>query len=114
VTGLSPCDFHITRRDDDEEDERREKERWIATEEAWLVHEALPLTNEWLKPDKPAAPGARLEPSTDRPYEPRTALGRRLWAIRQRIVASGTPLLSADEIEAELARRRGERNPSDE
>jgi len=40
---------------------------------------------------------------------PRTPLGRRLWAIRRRIVASGTPLLGWEEIDREIAIRRGER-----
>lgn len=38
---------------------------------------------------------------------PRTSLGRQLWEIRERIVASGAPLLDWDEIEEELADRRG-------
>lgn len=40
-------------------------------------------------------------------YVPRTELGRRLMAIRQEIVASGTPLLDWDDIEREVAERRG-------
>ncbi len=39
-------------------------------------------------------------------WQPRTALGRRLWAIRQRIVATGEPLLSWEDLERELAKRR--------
>jgi hypothetical protein len=39
--------------------------------------------------------------------EARTPLGRRLWEIRARIVASGIPLLSWDEIDQEVAERRG-------
>jgi hypothetical protein len=34
-------------------------------------------------------------------------LGQRLQSIRQRIVASGTPLLTWDDLEAEIADRRG-------
>ncbi len=34
-------------------------------------------------------------------------LGQRLQAIRQRIVAAGVPLLNWDELEAEVAERRG-------
>jgi hypothetical protein len=34
-------------------------------------------------------------------------LGRRLWEIRARIVASGEPLLGWEEIEREIAERRG-------
>jgi hypothetical protein len=36
-----------------------------------------------------------------------TALGRRLRAIRERIEASGEPLLDADEVLREVAERRG-------
>jgi len=35
-------------------------------------------------------------------------LGKRLLKIRKRIVASGEPLLSWNEIEREVAERRGE------
>jgi hypothetical protein len=41
-------------------------------------------------------------------YQPRTALGRRLMSIRAKIVASGEPLLNWQEIEQEVAERRGE------
>jgi excisionase family DNA binding protein len=41
-------------------------------------------------------------------YKPRTPLGRRLWEIRSRIIASGEPLLGWEEIEQEVAERRGE------
>lgn len=39
-----------------------------------------------------------------------TEFGRRLWTIRQRIVASGQPLLGWDGIEKELHERRGDRD----
>ncbi|HOV81587.1 MAG TPA: hypothetical protein PLQ01_02790 [Methanothrix sp.] len=41
-------------------------------------------------------------------FKPKTPLGRRLWSIRKRIVASGEPLLGWDEIEEEVATRRGD------
>lgn len=41
------------------------------------------------------------------PYTPKTALGEKLLAIRERIVASGVLLLSWEEIEREVAARRG-------
>jgi hypothetical protein len=41
-------------------------------------------------------------------FKPKTPLGRRLWSIRKRIVASGETLLGWDEIEKEVAARRGE------
>ena len=37
----------------------------------------------------------------------KTPLGRRLWEIRASIVASGVALLSWDEIDQEVAERRG-------
>lgn len=38
----------------------------------------------------------------------KTDLAKRLWVIRQRIVATGEPPLTWDEIEKELSIRRGE------
>ena len=38
----------------------------------------------------------------------RTRLGEQLLRIRERVVASGEPLLSWEEIEREVAERRGE------
>jgi hypothetical protein len=40
-------------------------------------------------------------------FRPRTPLGRRLWEIRKRIVESGEPLLDWDDLEREIAERRG-------
>ena len=40
-------------------------------------------------------------------FYPRTELGRRLWELRKKIVASGEPLLDRDEVEREIAERRG-------
>ena len=48
------------------------------------------------------------ESGGQRDFVPRTELGRRLWRIRQRILASGQPLLDWDGIESELRDRRGE------
>ena len=39
---------------------------------------------------------------------PRTPLGKQLLRIRERIIASGEPLMSWNEIEEEIAERRGE------
>lgn len=41
-------------------------------------------------------------------FRARTALGRRLWELRQKHIASGARLLTWDEIEEEKRRRRGE------
>lgn len=46
-----------------------------------------------------------LKPQTE--FVPQTELGKKLWEIRQRIVASGIPLLSDEELEQEIAFRRG-------
>ena len=47
-------------------------------------------------------PGGREE------FRPRTALGAKLLAIRNRAIISGMPLLSEDEVLNEVKRRRGE------
>jgi len=41
-------------------------------------------------------------------YAPKTKLGEKLLAIRERIVATGVSLLDLSEIEKEIATRRGE------
>ena len=40
-------------------------------------------------------------------FTPKTSLGTRLWALRQKAIAAGEPLLTAKELEQELAERRG-------
>jgi hypothetical protein len=47
-------------------------------------------------------------------FTPRTELGRDLWAIRQRIVASGVELLDWDGVHRELMSRRGGVDAEDE
>lgn len=41
-------------------------------------------------------------------FEPKTALGRTLWEIRQKIVASGQPLLGWEEVEKEVTEGRNQ------
>lgn len=41
-------------------------------------------------------------------YKPKTLLGKRLWKLREKIMATGEPLLSWEEVEQEIGRRRGE------
>lgn len=43
-------------------------------------------------------------------YKPRTPLGERLWRLRQEILKTGEPLLDWDDLEKEVAERRGERD----
>lgn len=45
------------------------------------------------------------EVSSGEEYQPRTALGRRLWRIRKRIVASGARLLDWDDLDRERSER---------
>ncbi|MDJ0618362.1 MAG: hypothetical protein QNJ63_16720 [Calothrix sp. MO_192.B10] len=46
-----------------------------------------------------------ITPESD--FVPQTPLGKKLWSIRQRAIASGLKLLNEEEIEQELAARRG-------
>ena len=53
----------------------------------------------------------KLPESEEAEYEPRTELGRKLVRLRKEIELSGEPLLDWDDLEREIAERRGERNP---
>ena len=55
-----------------------------------------------------------MDPQTNAPtlstcarQVPRTPLGKKLLEIRQKIVASGRPLLTWDEVERAIAEQRG-------
>jgi hypothetical protein len=50
-------------------------------------------------------PTQGAEPETV-PYVPKTPLGKRLWSLRQEAIATGMKLLSAEEIEQEIAEQR--------
>ena len=41
------------------------------------------------------------------PFELRTPLAKKLWELRQKIIASGVPLLDWDDREREAQERRG-------
>jgi len=62
------------------------------------AHSSKPLT----------ANGETMVSQTESQFKCRTPLGQRLWEIRSRLVASGEPLLGWEEIEQEVAERRGE------
>jgi hypothetical protein len=47
-------------------------------------------------------------------FIPRTSLAKRLWELRQKIIASGRPLLDWDDLENELRERRGERSSGED
>jgi hypothetical protein len=88
----------------------------------WYVHSSgLAQREWWTAKSHPDAAAADLAFSRDFQeargwweesllYRPRTELGRRLWAIRQRFLSSGARPLTAEEIAHELAVRRGERS----
>lgn len=46
--------------------------------------------------------------TTSDAFIPKTAFGKKLWSLRQKAIDSGMRLLSEDEIDAEMAARRGE------
>ncbi|AUB82644.1 hypothetical protein [Candidatus Thiodictyon syntrophicum] len=56
-------------------------------------------------------PNSKLPTLTDDPmtgdYQPRTEIGRLALAARKAYIAGGGELLNADEISAEVRRRRG-------
>jgi hypothetical protein len=45
--------------------------------------------------------------TSDSSFVPRTPLAKRLWELRQEVLASEIPLLSLEEIRQELQDRRG-------
>ena len=44
----------------------------------------------------------------EKSFTPRTPHAKRLWELRQEVLASGTPLLNLDEIRQELQAWRGD------
>ena len=48
-----------------------------------------------------------LLPQNEPDFQPKTALGKKLWEIRQQSIAEGTKLLAESELEQELADRQG-------
>lgn len=69
----------------------------------------LPLPTSPAPGEPGESKGVDSEGASVPPEPPRTKLGRELYAIRRRIVESGIQLFDWDEIEAEVAARRGER-----
>ncbi|NES00013.1 MAG: hypothetical protein F6J86_40475 [Symploca sp. SIO1B1] len=51
----------------------------------------------------------KSEPQTpsEHDFVPQTVLAKKLWAIRQRAIATGLQLLNEDEVAQELTARRG-------
>ncbi len=78
------------------EEELLEHWRELAPEKQQKVLEFVEL----LKSESETTP-----PESD--FVPQTPLAKKLWEIRQRAIATGLRLLNEDEIEVELATRRG-------
>ncbi len=55
---------------------------------------------------KKAVAKKKPQVAKDFSFTPKTELGRDLWAIRQRAVASGMRLLNSEELEREILSRR--------
>jgi hypothetical protein len=53
------------------------------------------------------AQSLKPEPKMESEFLPQTSLGKKLWEIRQRAIANGMKLLTEEELEQELAERRG-------
>lgn len=56
---------------------------------------------------QPKAPHPRAEEGWEYSYQPKTPLGKRLLEIRKQIIESGEPLLDWDDLQREIAERRG-------
>lgn len=48
-----------------------------------------------------------VEPESKIAFQPKSPLGKKLWERRKKILAAGIPFLNKDEIEEEIAERRG-------
>jgi hypothetical protein len=90
---------------------------WLAhTPEHWQRPEAEPVF--WWGAFTPTCnPKVSFSEQTEEQsseFIPRTSLAKRLWELRQKIIASGRPLLDWDDLENELHERRGERSSGEE
>jgi len=63
---------------------------------------------------KPEQGHTTLDWSEDPAFEPRTELGEQLREARRAIIRVGLPLLTWDEIEHEVAERRGNHYPDED
>ena len=87
------------------------KLRGVKVGNLWrLQEEAL---EEYLQSSAPSHQSATTQGKTAAAhtassFEGKTSLGQRLWKIRSRLIAAGEPLLGWEEIEQEIAERRGE------
>jgi hypothetical protein len=57
--------------------------------------------------ETPSTEHAPMNGLSEPPFPLVTPLAKQLWALRQKIVASGRPLLDWDDIDREIAEQRG-------
>jgi hypothetical protein len=67
-----------------------------------LPKKSVPTTTR----GKKAGASKKQEVTKDFSFTPRTELGKKLWELRSRAVASGMKLLNSDELEQEVLSRR--------
>jgi hypothetical protein len=67
------------------------------------------LLEQWreLTPEKQQKVWQFVQTTPEAKFIPQTPLSKKLWEIRQRAIAAELQLLNEDEIEQELAARRG-------
>ena len=56
---------------------------------------------------KKTAPAPAPAPATASTYQPKTELGKKIWELHLKIVASGEPLLDIEGVRREVTERRG-------
>jgi hypothetical protein len=99
--GCSRMKFMGAKRKPDLIDELLEKiEKLSPAERHELVRRAKRLMDVEFQQSPP------LQEETP-PFELKTELAKDLWTLRQQIIASGEPLLDYEDLQAEIAERRG-------
>ncbi len=57
--------------------------------------------------DKPRTARSKTRRNPPSPYMPKTPLGKNLWALRQKYISEGGRLIDWEELEKEVALRKG-------
>lgn len=88
----------------------------VAQSDQWISHDReFPDSREWTPQDDdedeeiPRIVSVRVAPQPKPKVSELSELGKRLVSLRQKIVESGVPLLTLDQIHDEIATRRRER-----
>jgi len=84
-------------------------ERLLATDEPLEHFVDKPTTPNYKAIEASGSSSPACQINIEKPrYKPRTSLGEKLIALREKAIANGLRLLDADEIIDEIRRRRGE------